>query len=159
MSEKILSLKALKSITGKARRRGKRVVLANGCFDLLHIGHLRYLQSARRLGDLLIVAVNEDGSVRRLKGPGRPLMKLSDRAALVAALECVDYVTTFGGMTVGRVLRELKPDIHAKGGDYTPDTVPERKLVRGYGGKVAIAGGPKVQSTSRLIRRIGKLKY
>jgi rfaE bifunctional protein nucleotidyltransferase chain/domain len=158
MRGKFLSLRALRPVVERARRRGKRVVLANGCFDLLHIGHLRYLQSARRFGDLLIVAINSDASVRRLKGPGRPLMKLADRVALVSAFECVDYVTTFGEDTVGRVLLQLKPDVHAKGGDYTPDTVPERNVVRGYGGRVAIAGGAKVQSTSRMIRRIARLK-
>jgi rfaE bifunctional protein nucleotidyltransferase chain/domain len=158
MKGKFRSMKSLRSLGEKARRRGKKVVLANGCFDLLHVGHLRYLESARRLGDLLVVAINSDASVRRLKGPGRPLMKLADRVALVSALECVDVVTTFGEKTVGRVLLSLKPDVHAKGGDYTTDTVPERELVRSYGGRVAIAGGAKVRSTSGMIRRLAKFK-
>jgi rfaE bifunctional protein nucleotidyltransferase chain/domain len=154
---KLKTIKELKAIVERSRKRGKKVVLANGCFDLLHVGHLRYLEAAKRLGDLLIVAINGDDSVRRLKGRGRPLMKLKDRVALVSAIGCVDYVTVFGDSTVKRLLRTLRPDVHAKGSDYTTDTVPERDVVRAYGGRVAIVGGPKVQSTTDLIRRIKNL--
>lgn len=148
------TLRELEVIVERARRRGKRIVLANGCFDLLHVGHVRYLEGARRLGDLLIVAVNNDATVKRLKGPGRPLVKQQDRVALISAVGCVDYVTVFGEPTVKRLLKTLRPHVHAKGSDYTKDTVPEREVVRSYGGRVAIVGGPKVQSTSELIKRI-----
>lgn len=154
---KLKTLKQLKAIVERLRRRGKRIVLANGCFDLLHVGHIRYLEGAGRLGDLLIVAVNNDATVRRLKGPGRPLMKRQDRVALVSAVGGVDYVTVFGEPTVERLLQVLRPHVHAKGSDYTKDTVPEREVVRSYGGRVAIVGGPKVQSTTELIRRIKNL--
>jgi len=129
-------------------------VLANGLFDLLHVGHLRYLEGARRLGDLLIVAVNSDRSARRLRGPGRPVVPARDRARLVAALRCVDAVLVFGGPTVVPILRRIRPEVHCKGTDYTPATVPERDVVRGYGGRVAIAGDPKRHATSETIRRI-----
>ena len=151
------TLRQLKAIVERLRRQGKRIVLANGCFDLLHVGHVRYLEGAGRLGDLLIVAVNNDAMVRRLKGPGRPLMKQQDRVALVSAVGGVDYVTVFGEPTVERLLQVLRPHVHAKGSDYTKDTVPEREVVRSYGGRVAIVGGPKVRSTSELIRRIKNL--
>ena len=151
------TLRQLKAIVERLRRQGKRIVLANGCFDLLHVGHVRYLEGAGRLGDLLIVAVNNDAMVRRLKGPGRPLMKQQDRVALVSAVGGVDYVTVFGEPTVERLLQVLRPHVHAKGSDYTKDTVPEREVVRSYGGRVAIVGGPKVQSTRDLIRRIKNL--
>ncbi len=149
--------KELKGIVGKLRKQGKRIVLANGCFDLLHVGHLRYLQGAKKQGDFLVVAINNDVSARKLKGTGHPLMKIQDRVALVSALSCVDYVTVFGDYTVKNVLVSLRPDIHAKGGDYTLDNVPERDVVRSYGGRVAIVGGPKIQSTSQLIKRIKNL--
>ena len=148
------TLRQLKAIVERLRRQGKRIVLANGCFDLLHVGHVRYLEGAGRLGDLLIVAVNNDAMVRRLKGPGRPLMKQQDRVALVSAVGGVDYVTVFGEPTVERLLQVLRPHVHAKGSDYTKDTVPEREVVRSYGGRVAIVGGPKVQSTRDLIKKI-----
>ena len=151
------TLRQLKAIVERLRRQGKRIVLANGCFDLLHVGHVRYLEGAGRLGDLLIVAVNNDAMVRRLKGPGRPLMKQQDRVALVSAVDGVDYVTVFGEPTAERLLQVLRPHVHAKGSDYTKDTVPEREVVRSYGGRVAIVGGPKVRSTSELIRRIKNL--
>ena len=148
------TLRQLKAIVERLRRQGKRIVLANGCFDLLHVGHVRYLEGAGRLGDLLIVAVNNDAMVRRLKGPGRPLMKQQDRVALVSAVDGVDYVTVFGEPTAERLLQVLRPHVHAKGSDYTKDTVPEREVVRSYGGRVAIVGGPKVQSTRDLIKKI-----
>lgn len=139
------------------RRPGRlRVVLANGLFDLLHVGHLRYLGEARRLGGLLVVAVNDDRSARRLRGRGRPLVPARDRAALVAAVRGVDIVLLFGGRTVGRVLRTLRPDVHCKGTDYRPGTVPERNIVASFGGRVRIAGDPKRHASSDLIRRIGR---
>lgn len=136
------------------RAQGKRVVLANGCFDLLHVGHVRYLAAARALGDALVVAVNDDASVRRLKGAGRPLLPAAERAELVAALASVDAVVVFGDDTVEGVIGRLRPDVHAKGTDYTVATVPEREAVQRAGGRVAIAGDPKAHSTRDLIARI-----
>jgi len=136
------------------RKSGVRVVLANGCFDILHVGHVRYLQGARALGDVLIVGVNSDDQVRRLKGTGRPVTSEAERAEVVAALECVDLVTIFREPTVAELLLELRPDVHAKGTDYTEDTVPERDVVRSYGGRVAIVGDPKGHSTSEMIDRL-----
>ncbi len=141
------------------RRRflpGARVVLANGLFDLLHVGHLRYLRGARAMGDLLVVAVNDDRSARRLKGPGRPIVPARDRARIVAAVRWVDAVVLFGGRTVAPVLRRLRPDIHCKGTDYTPDTVPERDVVKAWGGRVEVAGDPKRHATTDLIGRIAR---
>ncbi len=136
----------------KARRQqGARVVLANGCFDVLHVGHVRYLEGAKAEGDLLVVGINSDKQVATLKGAGRPLMGEQERAEIVAALEPVDMVTIFDEPTVTELLLALKPDVHAKGTDYTADTVPEREVVRGYGGRVAIVGDPKNHSTSQLI--------
>ena len=136
------------------RRRGRRVVLANGLFDLLHVGHLRYLRGARRFGDLLVVAVNGDGTARALRGPGRPLMPARDRARLVAGVRGVDLVLIFEGKTVGGVLRRLRPEVHCKGTDYTPATVPERAIVRAYGGVVKVAGDPKRHATTDLVGRL-----
>ncbi len=145
----------LAAITRLRRRRpGTRVVLANGLFDLLHVGHVRYLGAARRLGDVLVVAVNDDRSARRLRGPGRPIVRAADRARLVASLEGVDYVVLFGSETVAPLLRRLRPDVQCKGTDYTRDTVPERGVVHSYGGKVAIAGDRKRHATTDLIGRI-----
>ena len=151
---KLKSFKGLKTVVERLKRQGKTIVLANGCFDLLHVGHVRYLSEARSLGDVLVVAVNGDRSVRRLKGRGRPLMPESARAELVAGFESTDYVIVFHEPNVERLLRAIRPDIHVKGGDYTPDTVPERAVVKSYGGRVAIAGGPKVRSTRELIRQL-----
>lgn len=137
-----------------AKSAGRTVAFANGCFDLIHIGHVRYLQAARSQGDLLVVAVNGDESVRLLKGPGRPLLPEEERALILAAFECVDFVTIFHETDVGHLLRTLKPHVHVKGSDYTEETVPERDIVKSYGGRIAIAGGPKVRSTSDLLRRI-----
>ncbi|HET7113867.1 MAG TPA: adenylyltransferase/cytidyltransferase family protein [Pyrinomonadaceae bacterium] len=138
-----------------ARTEGARIVLANGCFDVLHVGHVRYLAGARELGDVLVVAINSDEQVARLKGPGRPVMTAAERAELVASLEFVSYVTIFDEPTVEQLLLALKPDIHAKGTDYTEETVPERAVVRSYGGRVAIVGDPKDHSTSAILTRIG----
>lgn len=137
------------------RKNGSRVVLANGCFDVLHVGHVRYLAGARELGDVLVVGVNSDEEVARLKGPGRPILPASERAELVAALEYVTYVTVFDEPTVTELLLALKPDVHAKGTDYTEDSVPERDVVRSYGGRVAIVGDPKDHSTSAILARLG----
>jgi rfaE bifunctional protein nucleotidyltransferase chain/domain len=136
------------------RAEGRRLVLANGCFDLLHVGHVRYLEDARRLGDRLVVAVNGDASVRRLKGPGRPLLPAAERAELLAALAAVDLVVVFDEDDVETVIGALRPDVHAKGTDYREDTVPERAAVAAAGGRVAIAGDPKAHSTRDLIRLI-----
>jgi rfaE bifunctional protein nucleotidyltransferase chain/domain len=129
-------------------------VLANGCFDLLHVGHVRYLQAARALGDVLIVGLNSDASVRRLKGPGRPLMPAAERAELVSALSAVDHVVVFDDDTADGLVRLIRPAVHAKGTDYTADSVPEAGTVRAGGGEVAIAGDPKDHSTRDLIRDI-----
>ena len=134
--------------------RDKRIVLANGCFDILHVGHIRYLEGAKRLGEILVVAVNSDRSVRGLKGPGRPVLNERERVALVSALRCVDHVVVFDEPDVSRVLEVLRPSVHAKGTDYTEATVPEREQVRAYGGEVRITGDPKDHSTRDVIRRI-----
>ena len=137
------------------RAAGRTIAFANGCFDLLHVGHVRYLQAAAQEADLLIVAVNDDASVRRLKGEGRPVLAAADRAELVAALRWVDYVVVFDEPTVGPLLEAIRPDVHCKGTDYTVDNVPERDIVRAYGGRIAIVGDPKDHSTRDLLRRIG----
>jgi rfaE bifunctional protein nucleotidyltransferase chain/domain len=137
-----------------ARTRGRTIALANGCFDLLHVGHVRYLEAAAREADVLVVALNDDPSVRRLKGAGRPILAARDRAELVAALRCVDFVVVFDEPTVGPLLELLRPDVHCKGTDYTVDTVPEREIVRAYGGRTAIVGDPKDHSTRDLLSRI-----
>jgi len=136
---------------GAWRRAGKRVVLANGCFDLLHVGHVRYLQAARSLGDALIVAVNGDASVHRLKGPGRPVMSAEERAELVGAIAGVDLVIVFEEDSAEAVIEALRPDVHAKGTDYSEETVPERARVIATGGRVAIAGDPKSHASRDLI--------
>ena len=133
---------------------GKKVVLANGCFDILHVGHLRYLQEARTFGDVLVVALNSDKSTRRIKEAGRPILTETERVSLVSALRCVDHVVLFDELDVSHVLEVLQPAIHAKGTDYTQQTVPERDRVLGYGGEVRIAGDPKDHSTRGIIERI-----
>jgi rfaE bifunctional protein nucleotidyltransferase chain/domain len=137
-----------------ARRAGRTVAFANGCFDLLHVGHVRYLEAAAQEADLLVVAINDDASVRGLKGAGRPILSAADRAELVAAFRCVDYVVIFPEPTVGPLLDALKPDVHCKGTDYTVESVPERAIVEAYGGRTAIVGDPKDHSTRDLLARI-----
>jgi len=151
----VLSRAELVSRVESVRQSGARIILANGCFDVLHVGHIRYLAGARALGDLLIVGVNSDEQVAIQKGAGRPVLPAAERAEIVAALESVDYVTIFDEPTVEQLLLALKPDVHAKGTDYTTETVPERDVVRSYGGQVAIVGDPKDHSTSAIIARLG----
>jgi D-glycero-beta-D-manno-heptose 1-phosphate adenylyltransferase len=153
-NEKIKSLEEICEVAGRIRSTGGKIVFANGCFDLIHAGHIRYLQHARQLGDVLILGINSDACVRKLKGHGRPLQSENDRAEMLASLECVDYVLVFGDPTVDGVLQELMPDIHAKGTDYTADSVPERATVLAYGGQTAIVGDPKNHSTCDLIQTI-----
>ena len=136
------------------RARGRRVVLANGCFDLLHVGHVRYLSAARGLGDALVVGLNSDASVRRLKGPGRPVMPADERAELIGALAAVDLVVVFDEDSADALIARLRPDVHAKGTDYTEESVPERAAVLAAGGRVAIAGDPKSHATRDLIAAI-----
>ncbi|MDT5262866.1 MAG: D-glycero-beta-D-manno-heptose 1-phosphate adenylyltransferase [Acidobacteriota bacterium] len=137
-----------------ARRGGARVVFANGCFDLLHVGHVRYLEAARGLGDLLVVGVNGDEQVRRQKGEGRPFLPERERAEVIAALRAVDYVIIFHEPTVTELLLALRPDIHAKGTDYTEETVPERDVIRSFGGRVQIVGDPKDHSSTDMLRKV-----
>ena len=154
----ILDLDDLASRVSEDRRQGLSVAFANGCFDLLHVGHIRYLRAAAGQADRLIVAVNGDESVRTLKGAGRPILPAADRAELVAALRGVDYVVTFAEQNVTKLLERLRPDVHCKGTDYTTDTVPEREIVRGYGGRIAIVGDPKDHSTRDLLSRIRNVR-
>jgi rfaE bifunctional protein nucleotidyltransferase chain/domain len=153
-SGKIASLEEVQARVAEARRAGRTVAFANGCFDVLHVGHVRYLEGARREADVLVVGVNGDESVRRLKGPGRPVLEEQDRARLVAAVRAVDHVVVFGEDDVSRVLLALRPDVHCKGTDYTPETVPEKDVVRSYGGRVAIVGDRKEHDTRALLARI-----
>jgi rfaE bifunctional protein nucleotidyltransferase chain/domain len=153
-ASKLGSLPEVKRRVEEARAAGKSVALANGCFDVLHVGHVRYLLGARGEADVLVVGINGDASVTRLKGEGRPLMPAADRAVVVGALRSVDHVVVFEEDDVSRLLLELRPDVHCKGTDYTPETVPERDVVRSYGGRVAIVGDPKDHDTRRLIERI-----
>jgi len=151
----ILTRQELITRVDSERHAGARIVLANGCFDVLHVGHVRYLAGARQLGDILIVGINSDEQVAIQKGPGRPVLPAMERAEIVAALESVTYVTIFDEPTVEQLLLALKPDVHAKGTDYTTDSVPERDVVRSYGGQVAIVGDPKDHSTTEIIARLG----
>ena len=151
----ILSREELVNRIAADRASGARIVLANGCFDVLHVGHVRYLASARQLGDVLVVGINSDDQVAIQKGPGRPVLPAAERAEIVAALESVSYVTIFDEPTVEQLLLALKPDVHAKGTDYTIESVPERDVVRSYGGQVAIVGDPKDHSTTEIIARLG----
>jgi rfaE bifunctional protein nucleotidyltransferase chain/domain len=137
-----------------ARRHGARVVFANGCFDVLHVGHVRYLEAARALGDLLVVGVNSDEQVRRLKGEGRPYVAERERAEVIASLRAVDFVNIFPEPTVESLLLAIRPDIHAKGTDYTEETVPERRVVLSYGGRVVIVGDPKDHSSTDMVKRV-----
>lgn len=139
-----------------AREAGRTIALANGCFDVLHVGHIRYLRAAAAEADVLVVALNDDESVLALKGAGRPILPAEDRATLVAAVGGVDLVVIFKGLTVSDLLLTVRPDVHCKGTDYTEDSVPERDVVRSYGGRVAIVGDPKDHSTRDLLARIGR---
>jgi rfaE bifunctional protein nucleotidyltransferase chain/domain len=151
---KIVSRAELQAKVAEWRRDGEQIVLANGCFDLLHVGHVRYLGGAKALGGKLIVALNSDASVRQIKGDGRPLMPADERAEIVAALANVDAVIVFDEPDVRALIREIHPEIQAKGTDYTRDTVPERDEVRSYGGRVEIVGDPKDHSTSEFLGQL-----
>jgi rfaE bifunctional protein nucleotidyltransferase chain/domain len=155
-NSKILAIHELRTLLTDARQKGKRVVFANGCFDTLHVGHVRYLQGAKDEGELLVVGVNSDSSVRQLKGPGRPILDEQARAQLVASLRSVDFVILFPDCNVERLLQELHPDVHAKGTDYTAETVPERSVAQRLGIRVAIVGDPKSHSTRDLLESIRK---
>jgi D-glycero-beta-D-manno-heptose 1-phosphate adenylyltransferase len=150
----VLDREALKERTEADRRNGSKIILANGCFDLFHAGHIRYLAGAKDLGGTLVVGINSDAQVRRLKGSGRPFMPAAERAEIVSALRFVDLVTVFDEPTVEELIRAIRPDFHAKGTDYTADTVPEREIVREYGGRVAIVGDPKDHSSTELIATV-----
>jgi rfaE bifunctional protein nucleotidyltransferase chain/domain len=153
-ASRILERNRLIARVAIARKSGARVVFANGCFDILHVGHVRYLEEARSLGDVLVVAVNGDEQVRRLKGEGRPYVPERERAETVAALRAVDYVTIFHEPTVAALLLALRPDIHAKGTDYTEENVPERDVVSSYGGRVCIVGDPKDHSSTETLKKV-----
>jgi D-glycero-beta-D-manno-heptose 1-phosphate adenylyltransferase len=153
-TSKIKSMQTMKEIVAQARASYRKIVFANGCFDLIHAGHTRYLEAAKKLGDILIVGINSDTCVAALKGAGRPLQSEADRAEILASMQCVDYVLLFDAPTVDGILKELRPDVHAKGTDYTQESVPERNTVLAYGGQVAIVGDPKDHSTKDLIQII-----
>lgn len=140
------------------KKAGKTVVFSNGCFDLIHVGHVRYLQGAAMEGDVLITALNSDESIRKLKGTNRPLMPLAERMEIIAEFQCVDLVTSFDSSKCEELLLLLKPDVHAKGTDYSHDNVPERETVLGYGGRIAIVGDPKNHNSSDFIRQLGSTK-
>ena len=152
--KKLYSLPQLKKIIEEKKHQGKKIVLANGCFDLIHVGHIRYLKESKKRGNILVVAVNSDSSIRQLKGEGRPILKEKERVEIISSFYFVDYITVFEEKTVEKILLALKPDFQAKGSDYTQETVPEKETVASYGGKIAISGGPKIRSTSQLIREI-----
>ncbi len=158
-ASKIMPRAVLREKLAEYKRQGRRIVFANGCFDALHVGHIRYLEGARGEGDVLVVGVNADSSVCSLKGPGRPILDESARARLVAALHCVDYVVLFAEPNVEALLEELRPDIHAKGTDYTLETVPERTVAKRLGIRVAIVGDPKDHSTKELLDSIRKAPH
>ena len=155
-ARKIVSRDDLIRRAAEERAAGRTLAFANGCFDLLHVGHIRYLESASREADILIVAINDDASVRALKGAGRPVLSAQDRAELVAALRFVDYVVIFPEPTVGPLLTALRPEVHCKGTDYTVESVPERDIVLAYGGRTAIVGDPKDHSTRDLLSRMAR---
>lgn len=156
---KIVGREKLREILAEKKGQGRRIVFANGCFDTLHVGHIRYLEGARREGDLLVVGVNADSSVCELKGPGRPILDENARAQLVAAIRTVDYVVLFSERNVEALLELLRPDVHAKGTDYTADTVPERAVAERLGIRVAIVGDPKDHSTRGLLESIRKAPH
>ena len=158
-ASKIFTPDVLREKLAEHKRRGKRIVFANGCFDTLHVGHIRYLKGARREGDVLVVGVNADSSVCQLKGPGRPILDENARAQLVAALRCVDYVVLFAEPNVEALLENLCPDVHAKGTDYTAETVPERAVAARLGIRVAIVGDPKDHSTREFLESVRKAPH
>ncbi len=149
------SLTQLIEIIDREKKKGKRIVLANGCFDLIHVGHIRYLKEAKAQGDVLVVAINSDSSVHKLKGKGRPILNEEVRVEILSSFYFVDYITVFEEPNVNSILLALKPHVHAKGSDYTKETVPERETVLSYGGEIAITGGPKVKNTSGILRKLG----
>ena len=158
MGEWIRSVEALKEILEGERSKGRKIIFGNGCFDLLHVGHIRYLKAAKALGDILVVAVNDDESLVSLGKRASVITPLEERIEILAALDCVDYVIAFKEPTVENVLKELKPHVHAKGTDYTAETVPEREIVRAYGGEVAIVGDEKSHSTRDIIKAVRRME-
>jgi rfaE bifunctional protein nucleotidyltransferase chain/domain len=156
MSATLIRREELRALGDRLRREGHRIAFANGCFDILHVGHVRYLEAAKKCGDILVVGVNSDASVAALKGPGRPILPEEARAELVAALAPVDYVVIFAELTAAGVLADLHPDVHCKGTDYSTETVPERNLVKSYGGTVQIVGDAKNHSTRELLAEIAR---
>lgn len=156
LNKKLKTQKELTLLANKFREEGKRIVLANGCFDLLHVGHIRYLIGAKQIGDILVVGINSDQSTRTLKGPARPIFSQEERAEILAAISCIDYITIFNELTVENLLLALRPNIHAKGTDYTRESVPEAAIVRSYGGEVAIVGDPKDHSSKEILKKFTK---
>ncbi len=156
MSAAVIPRGEVRALGERLRREGRRIAFANGCFDLLHVGHVRYLEGAKRCGDVLVVGVNSDSAVSALKGQGRPIIPAEGRAELVAALESVDYVIIFDGLTAAEVLLDLRPHVHCKGTDYSRESVPERDVVKGFGGEVQIVGDPKNHSTRELLAEISR---
>ena len=154
IAEKVLTREQAVARLARPARGGKTLALANGCFDLLHVGHVRYLQASKRQADLLLVALNSDASVRGLKGEGRPLQPEEERAEIIASLACVDFVTPFGEPTVGPLIELLQPDVQCKGTDYTEETVPEREITIKNGGRVAIVGDPKDHATTTIVKKL-----
>ncbi len=154
MTNKFKSPENLLPIIQNSKNQGKKIVFANGIFDILHVGHIRYLENAKKLGDILVVALNSDFSTRKLKGPGRPVMSLDERLEIISSLQAVDYVTSFEEENANNILLMLKPDIHAKGTDYSHDNVPEKDIVASFGGKTAIVGDPKNHSTRNIIKKL-----
>jgi rfaE bifunctional protein nucleotidyltransferase chain/domain len=152
----VLSREDLIEKVSELRQNGAKIVLANGCFDLFHVGHIRYLAGAKKLGDFLIVGINSDEQVKKLKGENRPYMPEKERAEIVSALRFVDFVTIFDEPTVEQLIRTIRPDFHAKGTDYTVDSVPEREIVRECGGQTAIVGDPKDHSSTELIEKVSR---
>ncbi len=152
--KKQYDLKKLAKIIQAEKAKGKKIVLANGCFDLIHIGHVKYLKGAKTHGDVLVVALNSDRSVHKLKGHGRPILNEQERVEILSSFSFTDYLVIFDEENVEKILLALKPHVHAKGSDYTVETVPEREIVKSFGGKTVIAGGPKIKSTSDVIRKI-----
>jgi len=158
MGEWIRSVEALKEIIEGERSKGRKIIFGNGCFDLLHVGHIRYLKAAKALGDILVVAVNDDESLVSLGKRASVITPLEERIEILAALECVDYIIAFKEPTVENLLKELKPHVHAKGTDYTVETVPEREIVRAYGGEVAIVGDEKSHSTRDIMKLVRRME-